>query len=185
MEELSLAARQQAQAQTIMMNMVAEYELELQQHGGPHREMAVDVPESFVARTKTPPRYPPPRHLTAPGTNGTAAGSKPVPPPRDHLRIEKDGRLVNRAPPPQLPARAAPTLTPAAVPVPPTITDPNRTPTRDQLESIRKFQVRFSIDAYNSPISHPHLHLEILHSCCASMRRNTKNVLADPETLAI
>lgn len=26
-----------------------------------HREMAVDVPESFVARTKTPPRYPPPK----------------------------------------------------------------------------------------------------------------------------
>lgn len=28
---------------------------------GPHREMAVDVPESFIARNKTPPRYPPPR----------------------------------------------------------------------------------------------------------------------------
>jgi hypothetical protein len=28
---------------------------------GPHREMAVDVPETFIARTKTPPRYPPPR----------------------------------------------------------------------------------------------------------------------------
>lgn len=28
---------------------------------GPHREMAVDVPESFVARNKTPPRYPPPK----------------------------------------------------------------------------------------------------------------------------
>ncbi|XP_076049029.1 uncharacterized protein LOC143029832 isoform X2 [Oratosquilla oratoria] len=26
-----------------------------------HREMAVDVPDSFVARTKTPPRYPPPK----------------------------------------------------------------------------------------------------------------------------
>lgn len=26
---------------------------------GPHREMAVDVPESFIARNKTPPRYPP------------------------------------------------------------------------------------------------------------------------------
>ncbi|KAF4528244.1 hypothetical protein B566_EDAN014402 [Ephemera danica] len=130
------AARQQ---QTIMMNMVAEYELELQQHGGPHREMAVDVPESFVARTKTPPRYPPPRSLVS-GTNGTPGSAKPVPPPRDHLRIEKDGRLVNRAPPPQLPARAAPTVTPVAVPAVPPPTDPNRTPTRDQLESIRKFQ---------------------------------------------
>lgn len=31
---------------------------------GPHREMAVDVPESFIARNKTPPRYPPPRPQT-------------------------------------------------------------------------------------------------------------------------
>lgn len=28
---------------------------------GPHREMAVDVPDTFVARNKTPPRYPPPK----------------------------------------------------------------------------------------------------------------------------
>lgn len=28
---------------------------------GPHREMAVDVPDSFLPRTKTPPRYPPPK----------------------------------------------------------------------------------------------------------------------------
>lgn len=28
---------------------------------GPHREMAVDVPDSFIARNKTPPRYPPPQ----------------------------------------------------------------------------------------------------------------------------
>ena len=27
------------------------------------REMAVDVPESFVAQTKTPPKYPPPSSL--------------------------------------------------------------------------------------------------------------------------
>lgn len=27
---------------------------------GPHRERAVDVPDSFIARNKTPPRYPPP-----------------------------------------------------------------------------------------------------------------------------
>lgn len=31
--------------------------------GGPHREMAVDVPDTFVARNKTPPRYPPPKPL--------------------------------------------------------------------------------------------------------------------------
>lgn len=28
---------------------------------GPHRELPVDVPDSFIARTKTPPRYPPPK----------------------------------------------------------------------------------------------------------------------------
>jgi len=113
--------------------------------------MAVDVPESFVGRTKTPPRYPPPKpapttvptasstgatnsavtstvvavinsaansspglrkkvtvaqaaSAAAVGSNGVAG--KPVPPPRDHLRIEEDGRLVNRAQPPQqLPSR--------------------------------------------------------------------------------
>ena len=119
---------------------------------GPHREMAVDVPESFVGRTKTPPRYPPPKpaptsvpaasssstgatnsavtstvvavinsaansspglrkkvtvaqaaSAAAVGSNGVAG--KPVPPPRDHLRIEEDGRLVNRAQPPQVTSR--------------------------------------------------------------------------------
>lgn len=30
---------------------------------GPHREMAVDVPDTFIARNKTPPRYPPPKPL--------------------------------------------------------------------------------------------------------------------------
>uniref|UniRef100_A0A2C9JVM2 MAGUK p55 subfamily member 5 n=1 Tax=Biomphalaria glabrata TaxID=6526 RepID=A0A2C9JVM2_BIOGL len=29
---------------------------------GPHREMAIDVPENFVASVKSPPRYPPPQH---------------------------------------------------------------------------------------------------------------------------
>ena len=28
---------------------------------GPHRELPVDVPDSFIAISKTPPRYPPPR----------------------------------------------------------------------------------------------------------------------------
>lgn len=92
---------------------------------GPHREMAVDVPDTFVARTKTPPRYPPPKPSNAttmappaapvpvnnnsPGlrkkvvtaqaaqvaSNGLAAGlTKPVPPSREHLRMEEDGRTV-------------------------------------------------------------------------------------------
>ncbi|KAL5275154.1 MPP5 family protein [Megaselia abdita] len=35
--------------------------LQINQGNGSHREMAVDVPDSFIARNKTPPRYPPPR----------------------------------------------------------------------------------------------------------------------------
>ena len=37
-------------------NILIEYE-------NSTREMAVDVPESFVAQTKTPPKYPPPSSL--------------------------------------------------------------------------------------------------------------------------
>lgn len=61
--------------------------------------------------------------------------SKPVPPPRDHLKIEKDGRLVNRAPAPQLPARInnnnniTSSVTPTSV------------ESREQLDNIRKYQV--------------------------------------------
>lgn len=129
---------------------------------GPHREMAVDVPESFIARNKTPPRYPPPRPQTRIQTavNGTSTGSissnsKPVPPPRDHLRIEKDGRLVNKAPAPQVPARGPATtlinnnnqlqtdsfsvnnnVQPAAVTVNSNIKE---VPTNAELSSIRKY----------------------------------------------
>ena len=43
---------------------------------GPHREMAVDVPDSFVGRTKTPPRYPPPKSTPAPAPlAGIVAGA--------------------------------------------------------------------------------------------------------------
>ncbi|KAJ1522794.1 hypothetical protein ONE63_001950 [Megalurothrips usitatus] len=99
-----------------------------------HREMAVDVPDSFIARSKTPPRYPPPRPVGttgAAGVNGSAV--KPVPPPRGHLRIEEDGRLVNRAPAPQLPARSCP---------PDNNNDPDadKEPTKEQLSAIRKYQ---------------------------------------------
>ena len=71
-----------------------------------------------------------------PGVNGLAA--KPVPPPRDHLRIEQDGRLVNRAPAPQVPARTT------AVAATPAGYNNNTDPTKEQLESIRKFQVSAS-----------------------------------------
>lgn len=100
------------------------------------REMAVDVPDSFIARTKTPPKYPPPPMLQPGqygswssshgrgGGSGVGAGggggvngvlvkrSNPVTPPsRDHLRIEKDGVLVNTmsgpTPPPAKPTTAS------------------------------------------------------------------------------
>jgi hypothetical protein len=76
-------------------------------------------------------------HGLQPGVNGLAA--KPVPPPRDHLRIEKDGRLVNRAPAPQVPARTA---TAAATPL---SHNNNTDPTKEQLDSIRKFQVSTTV----------------------------------------
>lgn len=37
---------------------------------GPHREMAVDVPDTFIARNKTPPRYPPPKPILQVGAPG-------------------------------------------------------------------------------------------------------------------
>ena len=90
-----------------------------------NREMAVDVPESFVAQTKTPPKYPPPSSLgdreeaRSSGSSFSALSlsnghslhrrSRQSPPElvnlpsRDHLRIEKDGRLINTMEPPPLP----------------------------------------------------------------------------------
>ncbi|XP_005099044.1 MAGUK p55 subfamily member 5 isoform X2 [Aplysia californica] len=38
----------------------SSFDLELDDPG-PHREMAIDVPENFVASVKSPPRYPPPQ----------------------------------------------------------------------------------------------------------------------------
>lgn len=68
----------------------------------------------------------------------SSPGAKPVPPPRDHLRIEKDGRLVNRAPAPQVPARIVNNNNVVATtPVSISKTEP----TKEQLDSIRKFQV--------------------------------------------
>ena len=81
------------------------------------REMAVDVPDSFIAQIKTPPKYPPPpsmqqRSSTLPASASTSAslnGSSSYSPPppmlsaRDHLRIEQDGHLLNTLPGPKLP----------------------------------------------------------------------------------
>merc|ERR1719193_885737 len=91
--------------------------------------MAVDVPASFIAQAKTPPRYPPhnPRYQATLSTfspranelnsstssrqskQSTSNGSIGMMPPptgsREHLKIEKDGRLVNRSTAPDLPDR--------------------------------------------------------------------------------
>lgn len=42
-----------------------EYELKKMKSSVKHREMPVDVPESFVEIIKVPPRYPPPPHLSS------------------------------------------------------------------------------------------------------------------------
>lgn len=42
-----------------------EYELKAMKSPIKHREMPVDVPESFVEIIKVPPRYPPPPHLSS------------------------------------------------------------------------------------------------------------------------
>lgn len=86
-------------------------------------------------------------------TNGTLysaqlnGNAKPVPPPRDHLRVEKDGRLVNCSPAPQLPDRRAPGN--ASSGSSGATTHPLQhqqiaqivEPTLEQLDSIKKYQV--------------------------------------------
>lgn len=89
---------------------------------GQHREMAVDVPESFIAQNKTQPRYPPPRTLNnqtppaIPPSKPMMNDMRPVPPPRMD---------IDRATP-QLPNREKIGQ----------ILDP----TTDQMESIKKYQ---------------------------------------------
>lgn len=61
---------------------------------------------------------------------------RPIPPPRDHLHMEKDGRLVNRAPAPQVPDRKTNHMQNSQIAQ---ILDP----TSEQLDSIKKYQVRF------------------------------------------
>ncbi|XP_055643749.1 uncharacterized protein LOC129779964 isoform X2 [Toxorhynchites rutilus septentrionalis] len=131
---------------------------------GPHRELPVDVPDSFVEVIKAPPRYPPPKALIikevvkkqessssnesinkpkpqpqAPTRNELNGSVKPIPPPRDHLRIEKDGRLTNRAPvpAPQVPDRKVVPTTPQQLHQ---HIGQILEPTPDQLDSIKKFQ---------------------------------------------
>lgn len=116
------------------MYSAANYSTIMVEFENGNREMAVDVPASFIAQAKTPPRYPPsnpryqptlstfsPRHQetnsstssrlskASNGSLGGGGGGVMAPPPpttnRDHLKIEKDGRLVNRASAPEPPSR--------------------------------------------------------------------------------
>ena len=120
------------------MYNAANYNTIMVEYANGDREMAVDVPASFVAQAKTPPRYPPsnPRYQptlstfsprsndqnsstsskmskssSAGASNGSVkggGGGGGGPPPtgsRDHIQIEPDGRLVNRAVAPELPSR--------------------------------------------------------------------------------
>lgn len=68
-------------------------------------------------------------------TNFQLNGSvRPIPPPRDHLHMEKDGRLVNRAPAPQVPDRKTNQIQNSQIAQ---ILDP----TSEQLDSIKKYHV--------------------------------------------
>ncbi|XP_025203537.1 MAGUK p55 subfamily member 5 isoform X3 [Melanaphis sacchari] len=93
---------------------------------GPHRERAVDVPDSFIARNKTPPRYPPPTRTNR--TAGTQNGSvvlerhsaPPPPPPRsDVIKQQLQHASINNN-----------TI----------VTISSTEPTKEQLESIKKYQ---------------------------------------------
>jgi hypothetical protein len=121
-----------------MMYNAAHYTNIMVEFENGNREMAVDVPDSFIAQAKTPPRYPPPNPRNLPTlstfsprfndqnsstsskmskssssagvSNGSVGGGDhPVPAPstgpRDHLKIEKDGTLVNKQTAPHVPNR--------------------------------------------------------------------------------
>lgn len=88
---------------------------------GSHREMAVDVPESFIAQNKTQPRYPPPRTMN----NQTPPAIPPSKPMHDMRPVPPPRMDLDRGTP-QLPNRGQIGQ----------ILDP----TNDQLESIKKYQ---------------------------------------------
>ena len=74
------------------------------------RERAVDVPDSFIAHIKTPPKYPPPANkangsvLAEFNANSSSTTSVSLtPPPRGHLRIQEDGNLLNTKEGPPVP----------------------------------------------------------------------------------
>lgn len=65
-----------------------------------------------------------------------------MPPPRDHLRMEKDGRLVNRAPAPQVPDRKTSMVHQQQNSHSSQIAQIVE-PTPDQVENIKKYQVSY------------------------------------------
>lgn len=95
---------------------------------GPHRERAVDVPDSFIARNKTPPRYPPPsrtnRSANPTQQNGSAVIERhtapPPPPPRSDVNKQQ--------------------LHQASINNNTIVTISSTEPTKEQLESIKKYQ---------------------------------------------
>ncbi|CRK92533.1 CLUMA_CG006067, isoform A [Clunio marinus] len=101
---------------------------------GQHREMAVDVPESFIAHNKTQPRYPPPRTLN----NQTSTAKpilndmRPVPPPR----IDNNDRVT-----PQLPSKQTGKIGQILE------------PTLDQMDSIKKYQDQLRLRHYDEMVA--------------------------------
>ena len=90
------------------------------------KEMAVDVPPSFVGRTKTPPRYPPPKSKEIGGSSpihhnnnnhsgkkSTGGGATPI-----------NGTLSKPVPTPKVPTLA-----------------PQSPPTSDEMNIIKKYEV--------------------------------------------
>ena len=91
---------------------------------GPHREMAIDCPETFVATVKTPPRYPPP----APNSGTAPPAAVPRVPP---TTPSKSADSVKDK------ARTEATLSDAAFMV---TGGSQPKPTAEQLERLRKHQ---------------------------------------------
>lgn len=133
--------------------------------------MAVDVPESFVPRNKTPPRYPPNKASTLNSSNNnnkpalgkTISGSGSV--TSDGVGVRGNGTLPGQngaakpIPPPRIGESKETTMSSwssvnnnnTQVPYvhPRTVVSPSKTaaaattPSRDEAERIRKYQVNF------------------------------------------
>jgi MAGUK p55 subfamily protein 5 len=126
---------------------------------GPHREMAVDVPESFVPRNKTPPRYPPNKSSTLNSNNNNKAALGKTPSVglgggsvvSDGVGVRGNGTLPGQngaagkpVPPPRIGDSVNNNNTQVPHVPPRTVVSPSKsaaTPSRDEAERIRKYQV--------------------------------------------